>query len=232
MEGSRRIHPRRGLPGGRAVVGGFLVAVAAVGVFATVSGSADGPSTEYVVAAADLPAGRIITASDLATAPIDLPSAQAAAAYRDPSSLVGTITLAPVLDGELLQASAIGEPVADGVPTVAMSLPAAAALGGDLRAGDLVDAYVTFGSELDATTHLVVAAARVVAVSSARDDVVAEAGEVQVRLAVEDPDRRIELVNAVNAGTVTLVAVTGGTDGGRNGDTFPPTPTTDPTEPG
>ena len=122
-------------------------------MFAAVSASGQDPTTEYVVAADDLPAGRVIGATDLDTVAIDLPAAQAGAAYRDPSSLVGTITLAPVAEGELLQASAIGAPRRDGVPTVAMSLPAAAALGGDLRPGDRVDAYVTFGSELDATTE-------------------------------------------------------------------------------
>jgi Flp pilus assembly protein CpaB len=198
-------------------------------VFATVSASDQDPATEYVVAADDLPAGRVLGATDLDTVAIDLPAAQAGAAFRDPSSLVGTITLAPVAEGELLQASAIGAPTDDGVPTVAMSLPAAAALGGDLRPGDRVDAYVTFGSELDATTQLVAASAVVVAVSSPRDDVVAEAGQVQVRLAVEDPTHRIALINAVNAGTVTLAAVTGADGAGRLGDRFPPvdgTPTT------
>jgi Flp pilus assembly protein CpaB len=221
-EGDLRIHPRRGLPGGRAVVGGFLVAVAAVGVFAAVTGSSQGPSTDYVVAAHDLPAGRVLTLDDLDTVALDLPADQASGAYRYPPSLIGTITLSPLAAGELVQASAIGEPVADGVPTVAMSLPAAAALGGDLRPGDLVDAYVTFGSEVEATTELVVPGATVVAVSSPTDDVVAEAGQVQVRLAVPDPAQRIELVNAVNAGAVTLAGVTGGEATGRAGDRFPP----------
>jgi Flp pilus assembly protein CpaB len=219
-EGARTIRPRRGLPGGRAVVGGLLVAIAAVGVFATVSGAGDGPSTEYVVAATALPAGRVIGPDDLTTVALDLPPGQARAAYRDPPSLIGKLVLAPVGEGELVQASAIGQSVADGVPSVAMSLPAAAALGGDLRPGDLVDAYVTYGSDLDATTQLVAASAPVVTVSSPSDDTVGEAGHVQVRLAVADPQDRIELVNAVNAGSVTLVAVTGTSGRGHRGDAF------------
>ena len=47
---------RRALPGGRAVAGGLLVAVAAVGAFAVASGD-DRPSTTYLVAAAAVPAG-------------------------------------------------------------------------------------------------------------------------------------------------------------------------------
>jgi hypothetical protein len=226
VEGRRTIHPRRGLPGGRAVVGGFLVAAAAVGVFAAVSGTNQGPSTAYVVAATDLPAGRVLAPEDLDTVAVDLPDGQAAAAYRDPPSLVGKVVLASVAEGELLQASDIGQAPGGAVPTVAMSLPSAAALGGDLRPGDLVDAYVTFGTELDATTRLVVPGATVVSASSPSDDVVAEAGTVQVRLAVADPAERIELVHAINAGTVTLVSTTGTgpADRGRADDEFPGAP--------
>lgn len=197
------------------------MAVAAVGIFATVSGAGRGPSTEYVVAAQDLVAGHVISPSDLDTVAVDLPAAQAAGTYRDASSLAGKLLLAPIAEGELLQSSAVGEAVADGVPTVAMSLPTAAAVGGDLRPGDLVDAYVTFGSELEARTRLVAGSATVVAVSSPSEDAVAAAGQVQVRLAVEDPDHRIELINAVNAGTVTLVAVSGGRGRGERGDEYP-----------
>jgi Flp pilus assembly protein CpaB len=199
------------------VVGGLLVAIAAVGVFATVSGTGDGPSTGYVIAAHDLPAGRIIDSSDLDTVALDLAPGQARGAYRDPPSLVGKLVLAPVAEGELVQASAIGKAVDDGVPTMAMSLPTAAAVGGDLRPGDRVDAYVTYGSDLEASTRLVAESATIVAVSLPTDDAVAAAGEVQVRLAVADPGDRLELINAVNAGTVTLVAVTGTSGKGRAG---------------
>jgi hypothetical protein len=142
---------------------------------------------------------------------------------------VGTILLAPVADGELVQASVIGEALDDAVPTVSMSLPTASALGGDLRAGDLVDAYVTYGSDLDALTRLVVTSAKVTAVSTPSEDAVAQAGEVQVRLAVADPGQRIALVNAVNAGKVTLVAVTGADGGSRAGDEFRPDAAPPPT---
>jgi Flp pilus assembly protein CpaB len=221
-EGSRTIRPRRGLPGGRAVVGGLLVAIAAVGVFATLSGAGDGPSTEYVVATRDLPAGRVIAPDDLDTVAVELGPGLARDAYRDPPSLVGKLVLAHVAEGELVQASAIGRAVADGVPTVSMSLPSAAALGGDLRPGDLVDAYVTYGSDLQATTELVAASAPVVTVSEPGEDTVGDAGHVQVRLAIADPQARIELVNAVNAGDVTLVGVTGSTGRGHRGDVFQP----------
>ncbi|MBV9951958.1 MAG: hypothetical protein JO291_08405 [Acidimicrobiia bacterium] len=205
------------------MVGGLLVAIAAVGVFGTLSSASDGPSIEYVVAAHDLPAGRVIAPDDLDTVAVDLAPGLARGAYRDPPSLVGKLVLAPVAEGELVQASAIGRAVADGVPTVSMSLPAAAALGGDLRPGDLVDAYVTYGSDLEASTELVAASAPVVTVSEPGDDTVGDAGHVQVQLAIADPQARIELVNAVNAGDVTLATVTGTTGRGHRGDAFQPT---------
>src|SRR3954464_6269244 len=76
---SRSISRRGTLPTGRAVVGGVLVAVAALGVFVGGSRGAvpafgffvpderatRGPTTQYVVARHDLPVGTRLTADDL-----------------------------------------------------------------------------------------------------------------------------------------------------------------------
>src|SRR5688500_7653472 len=62
----RVIRRRRPLPGNRAVVGGFLVAVAIVGTFATVSSAGDDHRITLVVARDDLAVGDRITADDLA----------------------------------------------------------------------------------------------------------------------------------------------------------------------
>src|SRR5687768_720166 len=53
--GGRAVRRRSALPTGRAVVGGFLVALAALGIFAAYSSATAGPTTSYVVARRDLP---------------------------------------------------------------------------------------------------------------------------------------------------------------------------------
>ncbi len=66
------VRPRRGLPSGRAVVGGFLVALAAIGVFAAYTSATAEPVTEYVVAARDLTPGEQLTSGDVELVAIDL----------------------------------------------------------------------------------------------------------------------------------------------------------------
>ena len=59
--GGRTIRPRRSLPGGRAVVGAFLVVVAAVGTFGAYLSATAAPSTSYLVAARSFQLGHVIT---------------------------------------------------------------------------------------------------------------------------------------------------------------------------
>ncbi|MEO5679515.1 MAG: SAF domain-containing protein, partial [Acidimicrobiales bacterium] len=101
------VHRRRPLPGGRAVFGGFLVAVAVVGTIAAQNLATRPPTTRYVVAAAPLPAGRTIRPQDLTTRAIDLPEPLARRAYRDPVPLVGRVLAATLAESELVQGSAL-----------------------------------------------------------------------------------------------------------------------------
>src|SRR5215831_5013481 len=72
----------RALPGGRAVVGGFLVAVAAVVVFAASLAGASHPGQSWVVTARPLPAGTILGPGDVTSATMRLSRSAAALAYR------------------------------------------------------------------------------------------------------------------------------------------------------
>jgi len=217
---NRTVRPRRGLPGGRAVVGGFLVAVAAVGIFAAVSGAGRGPDTSYVVAARALRPGEIVTAADVRQVAIELPSEVAQRSFRQPGQLVGAVVLAPLEEGELIQASSLGDAGEDAVPTVAVSIAAADGFDGGLRPGDRVDVYVSFGSAIGSSTRLIVPNATVTD-GSVGDGTVGEAGQVTVTLAVPEPKDRLELINGAHAGKLTLVRITGTGEGGVEDDFVP-----------
>ena len=103
----RTIRRRRTLPGSRAVVGGLLVAVAAVGTYAVATGAGGDAGTAYLAAAQDLPAGHRIERTDLGTVDADLPLATRARVFTDPDSLVGSVTLGPMHEGELVQSGAV-----------------------------------------------------------------------------------------------------------------------------
>lgn len=205
---ARRIRPRRGLPGGRAVVGGLLVAVAAVGTFAAVSGAGRGPSTRYYVAARDISAGTTLTADDLEAVAIEVPSRMRNRVFSDPDALVGAITVGPLSEGELVQAGGLATGADAEIPTFSVALGRADANAGELTRGDYVQVLATYGQDTSATTQTLSAEARIVSISE-EDESLAAAGQVVVRLQVPSAEERIAIVNATTAGKVSLIRVSG-----------------------
>ncbi|HEY4376975.1 MAG TPA: SAF domain-containing protein, partial [Acidimicrobiales bacterium] len=100
IDAPRSIRPRRGLPGTRAVVGGLLVAVAALGTFAVTTGAGRHAVPRYVVARRPIAAGQRIQAGDLASAPIDLPGASRQSAFGRIAAVAGAVALGPIQPGE------------------------------------------------------------------------------------------------------------------------------------
>ncbi|MGH9283827.1 MAG: SAF domain-containing protein, partial [Acidimicrobiales bacterium] len=132
--GAQPLRRRRSLPGGRAVVGGFLVALAAVGVFAGYTSATSDTREPFIVARRDLPLGHRITRADLGTLPMDLPGLLRARSYRDPAQLLGSVVIGPVSEGELIQSSAVlsGDQGA-GARHISFPIESARAVDGGLR---------------------------------------------------------------------------------------------------
>lgn len=218
---ARRITPRRGLPGGRAVVGGLLVAVAAVGIFAAVAGVGGGPATSYVVAARDIAPGATLTTADLEMSAIDLPADQRSHAFTEIGQLTGAVAVGPLSAGELIQSGGLAEGVDASVPTLSVSLPEANANAGDLQRGDTVQVFATYGSDASGTTVRLAPEATVVSID-AGDETVATGGEVLLRLAVPSPEERTAILNAAVTGELALVRTTGAEDALSTDEPFRP----------
>jgi Flp pilus assembly protein CpaB len=212
-EGSsgRRIRPRRGLPGGRAVVGGLLVAVAAVGIFAAVSGAGRGPSTRYYVAAHDIAAGTTLTEDDLEPVAIEIPDRLDGRVFSDPGALVGAITVGPLSEGELIQAGGLATGVDAEIPTFSVAVGKADANAGELSRGDYVQVFATYGTDTAGTTVALSPEARIISISE-EDDSLAAAGQVVVRLQVSSAEERSAIINATVTGRLSLVRVSGADD--------------------
>ncbi len=204
----RRIGPRRGLPGGRAVVGGLLVAVAAVGTFAAVAGPGRGPSTTYYVAAHDLAPGSVLTGRDIEPLALDVPERLERRVFTRPDALVGAVVVGPVSQGELIQAGGLASGADAAVPTFSVALDAANANAGELTRGDQVQVLATYGNDASATTVTLSADARVVSLADERDSI-ATSGQVVVRLQVASAEERSAIVNASVSGTLSLVRTSG-----------------------
>lgn len=208
--GGLSLRRRRALPGGRAVVGGFLIALAAVGIFAAYTGATADNRQRFLVARHDLPIGHRIAPSDLGEAAMDLPPAVRARAAQDQSRLVGAVVIGPLARGELIQASdvASGDEAGGAGLQVSFPIESARAVDGRLQVGELVDVLATYDAAGGGQTMVVVRAARVVH-RSKPDSTLGEGGKEVVTLSVANRSDTLAVAHAANAGEVTLVRVTG-----------------------
>ncbi|MEO6318112.1 MAG: SAF domain-containing protein [Acidimicrobiales bacterium] len=118
------IERHRGLPGGRAVLGGVLMAVAAVGVFVAYDRSSQRPTDPVAVASHALRVGEVLEPDDLRMVEVDLPAAAAGRAFTSVESLAGRVTLGPIGDGEIVQAGSVTDQATSGeIHEVAVTLP-------------------------------------------------------------------------------------------------------------
>ena len=201
---ARTITRRRELPRRRAIFGGFLVALSAVGVFAAYRRAESPPPTSFVVVLGDVAPGHRLAASDLALVPMDLPPAQAATAYQDEGSLVGAVASgALTADSIVTRADVRTSPGYVAAAEFSFALDASHALGGSVQAGEFVDVVATYGSGNDAFTMTVVRDAQVI--SHGQGDSLAGSGTMDVRLGLAGTDEALALAHAVTQAEMFLV---------------------------
>ncbi|MET0726915.1 MAG: SAF domain-containing protein [Acidimicrobiales bacterium] len=199
----RRIERRAGLPGTRAVVGALLMAVAAIGVLLAHADAGDGPADDVVVANGDIRAGERVTAADLRVEAADLPGRGRTFAAVD--ALVGRVAVAPIGEGEIVQASAVTDDrAAAAAHEIALTLPRQQVAVGRLKSGERVDVFSTS----EERTVSVVRGAVVVQIGVERDGSLTSEREVSVVVAVESGDQVAALVHALRTGDVTVVRST------------------------
>lgn len=216
----RRVERRVGLPSGRAVVGGLLMALAAVGTFLAYADATADDTIDVLVAARDLAPGQTIRAADVDLVPVELPGG-VRGLFGAVDAAVGRQVAAPVEAGEFLLASATVVPL-EGAEAleVAISVPGSRAVG-RLRAGERVDVFSTWSSDV---TQLIAVDARVIEVRGSSSEGLGGSDTVTVRLAVADFSQIEALVHAQAAGDITLVRATIGTEVEDLGREYRPRP--------
>ena len=204
------------LPTGRATVGAVLIVLAATGVLVAHRAASQPPTTRYVVAARDVPAGQVLTADDLGTLAADLPTGVTSVAADRADQLIGQITRSPLGELDLVRPSdvvAAASFIPPGSVEVPVEIDAARALPGAIRSGSRVDVLSTDPDE-DGTVVL----ARDVLVVDVGGDEDSEAiggtGGVPFRLAAPDADAATAIVDAAVRSQVTLVLPTSADDDG------------------
>jgi len=210
----RSIARRRNLPSGRAVVGALLVTISGLGLYAANRAATAPPTTKWLVARHDIPAGHRIVAADLGLAAMRLIDETAGVAYSDPAGVIGHLAVSAIAADELIQHSDIAtRRAASGEGRrLTLDLSASQALDGDLAPGDLVDIAAT-GAD-PGSTQVIVADALVSAVDSGDRVGVGSRGGVRVTIVVASTDAAQVVIDSAEHGKVNLLAAAG--TGGTN----------------
>ncbi len=193
------------------MVGGLLVALAAVGTWWAAAGAGASDGARYVVAAHPLGPGEPIGPDDVRLATLDLPPALQGAARTELADVVGDVALGPVEAGELLQAGALAPAV--GSPTareVSFAVETDWAVAGALRVGDRIDVLATTEGAAEPTSTTVLTDATIRRLTSSGGDGLGESRTQTITVAVGSADEAAGLVTAARAATITVVRVTGG----------------------
>ena len=194
-----------GLPTGRAIVGGLLVALSVFGVIA-LRRSADAPSSRtWLIARHAVAPGTAIGADDLALAAMDLHDLTKSAAFDDPADVIGQIAVNGLGEGELVQRGSIARTAAapGDERRVGLSLDPADALNGALVAGDRVDVVSVPSGE--GAAEVIVHGAMVDGIGGESDDSLGSERAVRLPLVVATEDEARLLVDAHRRGEITLI---------------------------
>lgn len=185
------------------MVGGALMAVAAVGVFSAYTDATDPPTTTFVVADRPMRAGERIEADHLREERGTLPDALHGQSFPVADDVVGRVALSPIGDGDLLQPSMITDDTSAG-HEVAVVLPRSHLAVGRLKQGERVDIFVT----RDDRTESVVRGVAVVQLDAGGDGSLTSERELTLVVEVADGAAVAALVHAVRTGDVTVVRST------------------------
>jgi Flp pilus assembly protein CpaB len=198
----------RRLPTGRAVLGGLLVVLAGVGVYAAHEQATASPDTKWLVATRAIDAGSTITPADLGLATMRLGPA-APRAFANPADVIGRVALDRVDEGEVLQQSDVStrrriDPSRALARRLTLALPAGRALGGLLAPGQYVDLLST--GDTAGSTTVVARDALVTDVDQRGSDGIGANDAIAVSLVVADEDTAAAVVDANETGKVTVTA--------------------------
>jgi Flp pilus assembly protein CpaB len=202
----RTIERQRSLPGGRAVLGGLLMAVAAIGVYVAVQQASSDHAAPVVVAARPIHVGDVVEPDDVELVDLDLPADQDRATFADLEGVVGHVALGPIGEGEVVQASVVTDEEQRGRPRdeIALRLPRGQVAVGRLKEGERVDVFVTY----DDRTTSVVRGVEVVRLSLDEDDSLTSDREIELVVSVTSGEAVAALVHALRTGDVTVVRST------------------------
>ncbi|MGB3412826.1 MAG: RcpC/CpaB family pilus assembly protein [Microthrixaceae bacterium] len=204
-DASRTLRPFQ-LPPRRALIGGALVALAAMGVFVAHRNASTPPETRYLVASRDVSAGTVLTSGDLGSVALDLPNDMNVVEAEGAAELIGRVASTNLNKLDLVSPTDVysdGRFAATDSVEVALDLPAARALAGLVRPGSMVDVLSTDTNQ--GGTEVLAQEVRVSSVDESRTAAIGSSGAVRVVLSVNGSETARALVDASLRAELTLV---------------------------
>lgn len=189
-------------------MGGFLVALAAVGLFGTYAQAQRASDTRFAVAARDLPVGTRLSRNDVVMVAMDLPDTASTRAFPRVGLVEGQLLIGPVAKGELVQAGSV-LPQDRTPPFREITVQVDAGQARSVAAGDTVDVLVTSGTAEAPRTDVVVGGARIIRVGGTGQSFSSSDAKPPVTFAVSTFEDVTRLVQASHAGSLTLVRANG-----------------------
>lgn len=192
------------LPGGRALLGGLLVALSAVGLVATQRGVDEPVGAKVLIARRSIPAGSTIVSRDLGWVSMSLYDGTARHAFRSPRQLVGRSAAVPIAADELISSAMLAPKGPTTGRRVSIELTSASALGGSLHPGDRVD--VVASGDAAASTAVIARDALVAAAPGGESEGgIGGNDHVRVTLVVADETTAVALLDAAASSKVALI---------------------------
>ncbi|MCX7619411.1 MAG: SAF domain-containing protein [Acidimicrobiales bacterium] len=204
---------RATLPSSRALIGALLVTVSAAGTYSAYNGAADGPRGSAVVAATAIDPGQRIDRSAIRVIRVDLPRGSAQNSFSDADAVEGSLALAPLAEGDLIQQSAVLPPAADPraapAPQFSFTVERDRALNGTIKRGEHVDLLATYGSGDAAYTMVVARSAFVVSVTDGGNATLGSNAKLALTIELDNPATVVRAAHATQVAAITLIRTTG-----------------------
>ena len=206
---SKAAKPRQARPAVRrqwAAVALATVALAASGAGLAAHAGQQRTAELVTVATTSLPAGTLITPSDLAGQEVLVPGSAPRTPSDTAAGLVGRVLLVPVTAGqEVFPEDAVARSSGGAMRQISFGLPPSHALAGALRVGDRVDVLATSGSGSGAITTVLGRALAVTAVTLPQGGLSAASDpSIDVTVACPDSETALQIANGAAGQTIWL----------------------------
>lgn len=192
------------------MVGGLLVALAALLAWWAATSASRPATTRYVAATRAINPGELITADQLTTVVAEIPASVRGGLFVDPDQVVGRVALGPIGADSLVTSEAIGpaEPPTEG-RELTFPVSPGWALDGTLRPGEQIDVFATYGDGPTSQTLRVLAGVTVRRATEANGSGLGGVSGATLTVAVPASVEIESVVNATRAAEITIVRVTG-----------------------